>query len=248
MGYSAKTLTGIWSGYELDQDKLEKIRTLGLQRDSAFHYYGDDQNYGDIPQPVPAGTKSDYYKANYDRGHMAPNGNMKWSQASVTASFYVTNVAPQNPSFNRESWRCMEQSMQAWADRPGDTFVTVGVLFPDAPDHIGKNQVAVPSYYYAVIYHRPAGGAPADSAIAVLMDNDKPSDVQRRSDWDHHMVASLRSVSALEHQFGLDFAPDMDAEAQKAVEEKTPDLKDWPLWVPRAGEPANCVPLPAPEQ
>jgi len=245
MGYSSDTLTGIWSTYSLDETKLQQIEELQLKRPSDFRLYGDDQGYGDIPQPRPRSKNGDYRGTGYDRGHLAPNGSMGWSKASQSASFYITNIAPQSPRLNREAWRCLEQSVKAWADRPGGTFVTTGVLFDREPQHIGNvNGIAVPLAFFMVVYQRAPGHQSADRAIALVMSNSVPNDVRpgqnNRADWDHHMREALRSVSQFEQGSGFDFGSEMSAAEQQAVEAQVPDPTQWPMVYPRRGEPASC--------
>ena len=44
---------------------------------------------------------SDYRGSGYDRGHLAPAADMKWSVTTMSESFYMSNMSPQRPSFNR---------------------------------------------------------------------------------------------------------------------------------------------------
>lgn len=43
---------------------------------------------------------SDYKGSGYDRGHLAPAGDIKYSKESMIESFFLSNMSPQNPSFN----------------------------------------------------------------------------------------------------------------------------------------------------
>ena len=49
-------------------------------------------------------SNDDYKKSGYDRGHLAPAGDMGWSEQAMKESFYYSNMSPQNPSFNRGIW------------------------------------------------------------------------------------------------------------------------------------------------
>ena len=52
---------------------------------------------------------SDYTRSGYDRGHMAPAGDMKWSETAMQESFYMSNVCPQNRNLNRGDWKDLEE-------------------------------------------------------------------------------------------------------------------------------------------
>lgn len=41
---------------------------------------------------------SDYSKTGYDRGHLAPAGDMKFSELAMSESFYMSNVSPKCPA------------------------------------------------------------------------------------------------------------------------------------------------------
>lgn len=51
------------------------------------------------------------YKNNeqWDRGHMAPKADMKWSVQAYEESYFLSNVCPQNRSFNSGSWASTEK-------------------------------------------------------------------------------------------------------------------------------------------
>ena len=46
----------------------------------------------------------DYTNSGYDRGHMAPAADMKWSKDAMRDCFYLTNICPQSQKLNPESW------------------------------------------------------------------------------------------------------------------------------------------------
>src|SRR5699024_5936330 len=62
-------------------------------------------------------TLSDYRYSGYDRGHLIPAGDGRWSQAAMSATFLLSNMSPQDPSFNRGDWRTLESKVREWAKR-----------------------------------------------------------------------------------------------------------------------------------
>ena len=97
---------------------------------------------------------SDYYKSGYDRGHLAPAADMGWSSESVSESFYMSNMTPQLPDFNRGMWKDLEGMVRQWAVRFGEVTVVTGpVLEKSAAEYssIGKNNVSVPEFFYKAL-------------------------------------------------------------------------------------------------
>lgn len=93
---------------------------------------------------------SDYSGSGYDRGHLCPAGDMTHSTVAMAESFYLSNMSPQVPSFNRGIWRSCESFVR---DLACDTlYVVTGAIFDNPIGSIGENKVTIPSAYYKVAY------------------------------------------------------------------------------------------------
>ena len=55
-------------------------------------------------------TLKDYKESGYDRGHLIPASDMKWSPDAMSASFFMINMSPQDPSFNWGIWKKLERT------------------------------------------------------------------------------------------------------------------------------------------
>ena len=49
-------------------------------------------------------TLNDYKKSGYDRGHMAPAADFRWSFDAMNDTFYLSNMCPQTHAFNAGIW------------------------------------------------------------------------------------------------------------------------------------------------
>ncbi|NJN42688.1 MAG: DNA/RNA non-specific endonuclease [Flammeovirgaceae bacterium] len=96
-------------------------------------------------------TASDYAKSGYDRGHLAPAGDMGWSELSMTESFYYSNMSPQVPGFNRGVWKRLEELVRDWAVENDTLYIVTGPVFSSNLPSIGENKVSVPMYYYKLV-------------------------------------------------------------------------------------------------
>ena len=96
-------------------------------------------------------TNADYAKSGFDRGHLAPAADMRWSTQSMDESFYFSNMSPQVPAFNRGIWKKLEEQVRDWAISMDSILIVTGpILEPNLPS-IGKNKVSVPKYYFKAI-------------------------------------------------------------------------------------------------
>jgi endonuclease G len=98
---------------------------------------------------------SDYAKSGYDRGHLAPAADMKWSEKAMSESFYYSNMSPQLPAFNRGIWKKLEEKVRDWALENDSILIVTGPILPSKNEKklatIGPNSVTVPAYYYKAI-------------------------------------------------------------------------------------------------
>lgn len=109
---------------------------------------------------------SDYVRSGFDRGHMAPAGDMPTPEAQAQ-SFSLANVVPQDRSLNRHLWSGIEESVRRLATRRGELFVVTGPIFSGrSVASIGEG-VLVPAQIYKAVYD-PARG----EAAAYLVPND----------------------------------------------------------------------------
>ncbi len=77
---------------------------------------------------------------------------MKWSPDAMSSSFYMSNMSPQDPSFNRGIWKKLEGQVRKWAVENRKIYVVTGPVLTDGPyQYIGVNKVAIPKHYYKVV-------------------------------------------------------------------------------------------------
>src|SRR5690606_35420166 len=96
-------------------------------------------------------SSADYRKSGYDRGHLAPAADMKWSVQAMNESFYYSNICPQLPTLNRGVWKDIEEKVRHWVQIYDTVYVITGpVLHKELPT-IVKNKVAVPEKFYKVL-------------------------------------------------------------------------------------------------
>lgn len=121
---------------------------------------------------IPTGSAQliDYVGSGYDRGHLAPAANFVNSQEEMDESFYMSNVSPQDPSFNRGIWRSIENYEREMAMEKDTVYVICGgVLLVDELSTIGPNKVSVPRFFYKIIYTK-------DWMICFLLKNEKSNE------------------------------------------------------------------------
>ena len=97
-------------------------------------------------------TNEDYTRTGFDRGHLAPAGDMKWSEKAMRESFYLSNITPQKPGLNRGIWKELEEQIRLWARENGAVLIATGPVIPDEElNRLGKNRVGVPRQFYKVL-------------------------------------------------------------------------------------------------
>ena len=101
-------------------------------------------------------TLADYKGSGFDRGHMAPAGDMPTAQA-MAQSFSLANMVPQAPEHNRGVWaKSVESSTRQYASHAiGDVYVITGPVYVPSivlSPGIGPGHVRVPKYLFKLVY------------------------------------------------------------------------------------------------
>jgi endonuclease G len=194
LSYNEKYEQAAWVAYELTADEIIKRydRTNRFIVDGAINTGSADNQ--------------DYKKSGYDRGHLAPAGDMSWSATAMEESFYYSNMSPQDPSFNRGIWKKLEEQVRSWAGEIGTIYVVTGPVLKGGMNTIGHNSVAVPNYYYKVILDN---SSKSPKAIGFLMRNEGA-----KGSLSNYAV----SIDSVERFTGIDFFPGLSDKTEQRVE------------------------------
>lgn len=111
----------------------------------------------------------DYRRSGFDRGHMAPAGDMKWSRQAMNDCFLLTNMCPQAQKLNTGAWKTLEENCRAWARRDSALVIICGPVLTDRlTQTIGQTGIPVPKRFFKVVL---ALHANPPRAIGFLMNN-----------------------------------------------------------------------------
>ena len=106
----------------------------------------------DTDVDAPRATHEDYIRSGYDRGHLCPSGDNKWSEEAQRQSFLMTNICPQTHNLNAGDWNEMEQQCRRWAEEYGTLYIVCGpILYRQKHKTIGRNKVVVPEAFFKVV-------------------------------------------------------------------------------------------------
>ena len=158
---------------------------------------------------------SDYRGSGFDRGHMAPAADFKWSAEAMSDTFFLSNMAPQDPSFNRGIWADLEAVVRTMAYENESIYIVTGPVLTDGPyETIGDNEVAVPKRFYKVVLDYTD---PDIKAIGFVLPNEGS---------DKALQSFAMSVDDVEEITGLDFYPRLPDDAEAMIESSF-DTSDW---------------------
>jgi endonuclease G, mitochondrial len=113
-------------------------------------------------------TPVDYLRSGFDRGHLAPAADMKWSADAMSESFLMSNMSPQVAGFNRGVWSRLETRVREWAVENDSILVITGPVLSGITEFVGGNRVGVPHKYFKIIVDI---SPPEHKAIAFLLEN-----------------------------------------------------------------------------
>jgi len=136
-------------------------------------------------------STSDYKGSGYDRGHLASAKSFSYSQESIDETFFMSNMSPQEPSFNRGIWKKLENYERNMAEKMDTVYVITGGILSGDLKTIGDNEVCVPEEFYKIIYNKKY-----DFIECFLMKNEKSNE-----SIDKFKI----SLEALEEVSGFDF-------------------------------------------
>lgn len=94
----------------------------------------------------------DYRSSGYDRGHMCPAADQKWSGQAMTDCFSMANMAPQSRKLNSGAWNNLEKRCRMYARRDSAIIIVCGPVYePSDNERIGNTGVRVPGAFFKVM-------------------------------------------------------------------------------------------------
>ncbi len=194
-------------------EKYEQASWVAYQL-TAHETRGKNERENDFrPDPeVSTGSAlpDDYRGSGYDRGHLAPAADFKFSAPLMSESFFMSNMSPQEPDFNRGIWENLESRVRTWVKRDQVLYIVTGPVLKGEMSFIGKrNKVAVPPMYFKVVLDLKT---PEVKAIAFLMKNEGSN---------KSLQSFAVTIDEVEKETGLDFFPllpdDMEQELEASL-------------------------------
>lgn len=204
VSYNSEYRIANWVAYELTATEAKSKKT---ERSNKF--VSDPQVKG------ATAMNEDYTRSGYDRGHLAPAGDMKWSAKAMRESFYLSNICPQKPKLNRGIWKDLEEQCRLWALDNGSLLIVTGPVITGDMKRLGKNKVAIPKSFYKVLCYYTEKGY---KGIGFLFEN--------RDYKNNSLKSMVIPIDSVEKVTGIDFFPSIPDEQEKEMEATV----DWSSW------------------
>ena len=204
LSYNEANEQANWVAYELTSEETKPT----FKRANKFS----------VDSEVKTGSANDqdYKGSGYDRGHLAPAGDMGWSATAMKESFYYSNMSPQTPGFNRGVWKRAEELVRIWAKEYKSVYIVTGPVLTAGLQTIGYDKVSVPKYYYKVILDDHAPGV---KGIGFIIANTGSQE---------SLQSFAVSIDRVEKMIGIDFFPLLPDKQEKNIESNL-DVNAW-IW------------------
>ena len=194
LSYDERAEQAEWVFYKLTTSSISvNIRRNNDYREDPLVYTG-------------SARLEDYRYSGYDRGHMAPAGSMKMNSESMSHSFFMSNMSPQIPGFNRGVWKRLEEKVRFWVENNDSIFVVTGPILDDPIDSIGVNNVIVPRAYYKTLLAFKDGKV---MGLAFFLPH---------SESNESLYSFATSIDVIEEITGIDFYHNLDSPIQEKAE------------------------------
>jgi endonuclease G len=202
LSYSEEHEQAEWVAYELLRGHLS-------DNDFERPYYVEDR----MVKSRSADWRN-YKGSGYDKGHLCPAGDRRFSYGAYQETFLTSNISPQVHEFNAGIWNRLEQKTRYWANKMDGVYVITGGVLMDREKYIGDERVTVPEAFYKIVLKRKGNDY---STIAFLIPN------QASGESIYNFVTTIDSI---EIKTGIDFFPQIEDSIESSLESAI-DLSVW---------------------
>lgn len=177
-----------------------------------------------LPTGYFKATTTDYTSTGFDRGHLCPSDDRDGSDTDNAATFKMTNIAPQAPILNQQTWGNLEDYCRTLITQGNELYIIAGGYGQGGngsgggtTNTIAAGEINVPSHFWKVILVLPVGTndttrvTSSTRIIAVDMPNIQTVNSHT---WDYYRV----SVDTLEARTGFNFLSSVHDSVEGIVE------------------------------
>jgi len=177
-----------------------------------------------LPSGYFAATTSNYTNTGFDRGHMCPSEDRDGSDADNAATFLMTNILPQAPNNNQQTWKNLEDYCRTLINAGNELYIIAGGYGTGGSGSLGGTtntiaggSITVPARMFKVIVVLPVGSndvarvSSSTRVIAVDMPNTQTVNSQP---WGYYRT----KVDNIEAAAGLDFLNNVPTAIQSVIE------------------------------
>ena len=218
--YDYDTLLPVWVSWHLDADDIGNLERKDNFRPDPL-----------LPEAYQVDT-DDYKYGNFVRGHICPNADRNGNEAMQDETFYMSNIAPQNSSFNSGDWQQLEKYCRDQALKDYELFIISGVYGKGGRNNDNELEytyinsdketaktLTIPAHFWKVVVIIPDGEGDLSRidentvAFAVDFDNARvPDDLS----WEDYAI----SIDKLESLTGLDFLSALPDDIESVLESR----------------------------
>lgn len=202
LSFNSSNHTPDWVAWELLGSETQG-------NESRYKKFWQDNDLTGCPQT------SDYSNSGYDRGHLCPSADQKWSPEAMRDCFSMANIAPQEKALNTGAWKTLENKERVWARRDSAIIIVAGPIYSSQDTkRIGKTGIRVPGAFFKVMI-APYIDSPRGIAF-VYPNMTAPGNME-------NYVMTIREV---ENLTGLDFFSSLPDELEERLETRS-SFQDW---------------------
>ena len=197
--YNRETLIPDWVAYELTASEANPSERLRGKESFRWDPYTKGKR---------TAYREDYRNdGGWQRGHMAPKADMRWSTDAYEESFYLSNICPQNGTLNSGDWATTESLGRRMAARYGSVYIVCGpVIGSNKYGTLGDHKVVIPDAFFKAMLLKANGKY---ESIAMVLPNEGTH---------HDPEYYWCTVNELETLIGLDLFPGLEDSVEETVE------------------------------
>ena len=214
-GYNATRGIPVWTSWHVGRTDLTKAapRQDDFRADPA------------LPRQFYAVAPPSYAGSGFDKGHNCPSGDRTASLDDNSATFLMSNMVPQAPQNNQQTWAHLEEYTRAQVEKGQEAYVVMGSYGRGGTGKNGtastldQGRVSVPAHIWKVVVFLPEGSndlqriAAGQGRVVAI---DTPNDNSISPDW----IKYLTSVDKIEAASGLDILSALPTAVQTQLQSK----------------------------